>query len=433
MLTRSVTLNMLGGFGSLAVGFATSILLAHWLGAADRGLLGIMATASGAALALAGLGLPMATIYLASRKEVFGPALLGDTLLVGLVLAAVFVPGAWLLRGPASRLLADGHGGDVWVLAGLLVPLTFLDWTTHNQLLGKLRFGLYNALVILSKVATLILVVVALGVFGLGVGAAIVATMAASVVMIGGSLPSILSEGRPRIDLGLLRSAVSYGTRVQAGSVLQLLNYRLDIIVLGLFEPLAQVGVYFVAEFLAELVVTIANAFQSSVLPLVSTYEGDDRQRQTTISAVRHHSILAVLATLANAVFSPLVVLLALGHGYRGALLPFFILLPSMPLLGLGTLVQGDLRGRGRPGLSSAYAAVAVGVTIVLDFALIPPFGVVGAAIASVVAYTAYGVISVIGLSRVSGIPLGTLAVPARADFALYRSVPRRLLRRRAA
>jgi O-antigen/teichoic acid export membrane protein len=430
MLSRSVALNILGGLGSLAVGFATSIVLARWLGAADRGLLGIMVTAAGVALALAGLGLPMSVMYFASRKDSDGPALLANSTLHAAVLALFLIPGAWALRGPLASAFAGGHGGRVWILAAVLVPVTLLDWTTHNQLLGELRFGLYNSLVILSKVATLVLVVTLIGVWHLGVGAALLATMAASVVMIAGSLPTILAHGSPRLRLSLYRRLVSYGVRVQAGSVLQILNYRLDILVLGLFVPLRQVGYYFVAEFLAELVVTIANAFQSSVLPLVARQESRGEQDSTTIAAIRHHTILALAATAANAVFAPIVILFALTSGYRPAIVPFFILLPSMVFLGLGTVVQSDLRGRGRPGLSSAYAGVAVAVTVLFDFALIPPFGVVGAAIASVCAYVAYGVASLRGLSRVTGIPVRTLAVPTRADLALYKTVPSRVLGR---
>ncbi|HEY4413965.1 MAG TPA: oligosaccharide flippase family protein, partial [Gaiellaceae bacterium] len=357
-LKRSVALNLLGGMSSLAIGFATSVLLANWLGTADRGLLAIMITVGTVGVAVAGLGLPMAVMYFASREDADGPAILGSTLLYGLALAAVFVPGVWLLRHPLARLLAGGHGGAAWVLVGVAVPLIFLDWTTHNQLLGRLRFGRYNALVVLSKVATLVVAVVLLWVLDLGVTGGVVAALAASVVMIGGSLPAILADGRPRLDGALFRRLASYGGRVQVGALLQLLNYRVDVLVLGLFVPLADVGYYFVAALFAELVVTIANAFQSSVLPLVSHYEGRDEQTRTTIAAIRHHTILALFATAANAIFSPLVILVALSHGYRPAILPFFILLPGMVLLGAGTVVTGDLRGRGRPGLASVYAAV---------------------------------------------------------------------------
>jgi Na+-driven multidrug efflux pump len=71
---------------------------------------------------------------------------------------------------------------------------------------------------------------------------------------------------------------------------------------------------------------------------------------------------------------------------------------------------------------------VAAVVTLVLDFALIPPFGVIGAALASVIAYTTYGVASLIMLHRISGIPVRRLLVPTREDIAAYRLVVRRML-----
>jgi O-antigen/teichoic acid export membrane protein len=165
-------------------------------------------------------------------------------------------------------------------------------------------------------------------------------------------------------------------------------------------------------------------------LPLVSRYEGDERQAATSTSSLRHHGILAVAATLGNAVFAPLVIIYLYGPRFHPALLPLFILLPSMWFLGTGTVVAGDLRGRGRPGLSSAVAGASVAVTVVLDVVLIPLFGVPAAAIVSVIAYVVYGVLSLIALSRVSKIPVRELVVPTRQDLALYPAAARRLLQR---
>ncbi len=426
MLARSVTLNILGAATSLSMGFFSSLLLARWLGPSDRGLLAIMVQVYGVAMAVAAVGLPIAVMYFASRPEARTGALLGTNVVCSLVLALVFVPVFWLLRGPIASVFAHGQGGLAWVLAGTMVPLTFLDWTTHNQLLGKLRFGLYNVLVVLAKGASLIGVVLLVGYAGLGVTGGLIALGAASVVMIVGSLPPLLKQGPPVFDRSLLRSMVRYGSRVQVGTLLQLLNYRLDVIVLQFFRPLADVGYYVVAAMLAELVITVGNAFQSSVLPLVSHYEGQELQATTSASSLKHHGILAAAATLANVVFAPLVILYAYGPRFHPALVPLFILLPGMWFLGTGTVVAGDLRGRDHPGLSSAVAGLAVVVTVALDVVLIPLFGVPGAAVASVVAYTIYGVASLIALSRVSGIGVRELALPRRVDLELYPAAIRR-------
>jgi Na+-driven multidrug efflux pump len=104
-----------------------------------------------------------------------------------------------------------------------------------------------------------------------------------------------------------------------------------------------------------------------------------------------------------------------------------FILMPGMWFLGTGTVVAGDLRGRGKPGIASILAGITLVVTVALDLVLIPPYGVPGAAIASVASYVVFGLASLIVLSRVTKISVRTLVVPTRADFAVYPAALRRL------
>ena len=101
-------------------------------------------------------------------------------------------------------------------------------------------------------------------------------------------------------------------------------------------------------------------------------------------------------------------------------------LLPGIWFLGMGIVIQGDLAGRGRPGLSSSLAGLAAAVTVLLDLALIPPLGVYGGALASVGAYTTFGVASLIALHRVTGIPVRRLAIPDRSDVRAYTTLIRR-------
>ena len=110
MLARAVTLNVSGQVGGFAVAFFSSIVLARLLGPADRGLLAVMVVGSTVALALAGAGLQAAAQYYGSRRETSQPALLGNNLAYGVLLAAVFVPAFWLARGPIADLVS--HEGS---------------------------------------------------------------------------------------------------------------------------------------------------------------------------------------------------------------------------------------------------------------------------------------------------------------------------------
>src|SRR5207302_7260399 len=143
------------------------------------------------------------------------------------------------------------------------------------------------------------------------------ATLAGSLLVIAGSLRVILAAGPPRLDLALMKRMFSYGGRTQIGGVFQFFNSRFDVLILQFFRPLSAVGYYVVAQMLAELVMLLARSFQSTVLSVV-TRDADDPESQaaTTATALRHHGLLAVAATLANAAFSPLLILFAFGPAF---------------------------------------------------------------------------------------------------------------------
>jgi O-antigen/teichoic acid export membrane protein len=251
VLARSLTLNMIGEIASLVLGFVASILLARLLGPADRGLLALELSIVDFAYALGSLGLPLSVEYHAARRERAG-SLLANSLAYGAVLAAVVVPLAWLLQGLLADVFGRGEGGATWVLAAALVPLSFVQWTTANQLSGSLRFGVFNALWIAMRLVY-VAVTVALLFAGLGVTAGLLGAAAAATVTVLGGSRVLLRGDRLRVDPPLLGRMVRYGARLQVGSLFQLLNYRLDVIVLQFFQPLAQVGYYIVAQVVAEL------------------------------------------------------------------------------------------------------------------------------------------------------------------------------------
>lgn len=426
MLARAVTLNALGQFSTLAVGFVGSILIARWLGPADRGLLGLISSTSSFAIAIVGFGWPLAVGFFASKRDSAQGALLGNTFAFAVVLTVVLVPLAWLSRGTLADTFGRGRGDLVWVAAAGLVPLALLEYTLPNQLVGGLRFGLLSAINVLAKAAYLVVAVVLVGVFGFGVAGGIAAVAVTSIVTAAGCLPTLLRLERPRLDLAVARSLLDYGRRVQIGTVFQLANYRLDVIVAQFFLSLSAVGAYLMAEILAELVIVIAQAFQMSVLPLVSRDEEGPDALRTAIASLHHHGILAAAAIVGNAVFGSLVILFVLGTSYRQALTPFLILLPAVWFLGTGAVVGGVLRGLGRPGGASLLSGGTVVVTVLLDVTLIPAFGTVGAAVASLCAYTVFGVASVVYLGRHTGLAVRELIVPTKSDLQLYTRLPRR-------
>jgi O-antigen/teichoic acid export membrane protein len=153
---------------------------------------------------------------------------------------------------------------------------------------------------------------------------------------------------------------------------------------------------------------------------LVANYEGEDRQTTTIAASLRHGLILTGVVIVGLALFGGFAIRLAFGSAFDGAVEPMYILLPGMLFVGMGAVVTGNLRGIARPGISSIIAGATMLITISLDFLLIPHYGINGAAAASTIAYTFYGIASILVLSRVTGIPLRQMIVPTASDGRAY-------------
>jgi O-antigen/teichoic acid export membrane protein len=419
-LARFVTMNVLGQGGSLLIGLVTSIVLARLLGPSGRGLLALMLSVNTLAIVLFSIGLPTAVTYFSSLPDADPPAILGNSLFHATVLAAVLIPSSWLLHRPIADALGDGRGGLTWVLVAALVPLSLLDWTTTSQLQGRLRFARLNVVLVFSRLAYGVGVVALVGLLSLGVTGGVIATALGSLVIVLLLIAPILRGASPRIDFRLMRRLFAYGSKAEVGSLLQLANGRLDILILQIYRPLSQVGYYVVAQTIAELVVVLANQFRWTGMVLVARSGDDEHRASATASTVRHYTTLAAVAAIGVGFVGSALIVLGYGSRFHSAIAPMLILLPGVWMLGIGIVIQGDLSGRGRPGLASTLAGISAAATTGLDFLLIPPLGPIGAALASMVGYSLLGVVSIGALHRVTAIPVRALVVPTGADLHGY-------------
>jgi O-antigen/teichoic acid export membrane protein len=190
--------------------------------------------------------------------------------------------------------------------------------------------------------------------------------------------------GRPDLRLG--REIASYGTRGQVGGLITLLNLRLDFAFLGAMAGPAVLGTYAVASKYAELLRLPGTALTWVCYPHLAGVPGTEASRRA-----RRYLRPALLAVAAAAVpafaISGPVISLLYGARFDGAVPQARVLLAGMLLAGVAGVASAYLYARGRPGANSAILGAGLLVTVVLDVLLIPPYGALGAAWASTVAY----------------------------------------------
>jgi len=175
-----------------------------------------------------------------------------------------------------------------------------------------------------------------------------------------------------------------------------IINSRADIVMLGIFRPSAEVGIYRVAVQIALVASFGLHAVNTVVAPRFATFytkrEMDRLQRLVTRSA---QIVLAfnLLVTSFFVIFGRTFLNLVFGKEFINAYIPLLILLIGQLVNSATGSVGFLLNMTGYEKDTAQSAALAGGINIILNFFLIPSFGLRGAAIATAVSIVISNVI----------------------------------------
>lgn len=417
----------LGSIGSTLAGnvllLGTGILTARVLGPGGKGLFTYATLLPHLALNLCILGLTKSLVYFVAAKRHGAGVALGTSfalVLPGAVLCALALPA---LGGG----LASGKEGTALLrVTAWVVPAAAAYSLVRFAALGLQRYAEFNLLNVADKLAPLLLFAAAfLSGFGDLRGFGVAYTLAA-LVSLGTGLYLILPAcGRLGFDRRYAGDAVGYGMKSHLGWLAEILNYRLDMLILqALAGPLA-LGLYSVAVSVAETLWLVPSCVSVVLLPKLT--QSPEIRSRATPAICRLISVLAVAAAGAMALAAPLLLPLLYGERFRPALGPLVVLLPGVAVYSVVRVLGADFSSRGRPGTPSLIAGLSLALTLALDLLLIPRFGAMGAAAASTVAYSCSGVLALLLYIRLTGTSVRELLAPTLSDFrTAWRSVVER-------
>ena len=299
-------------------------------------------------------------------------------------------------------------GFDVAALAAIALVPNVLWQTVSGVLLGLARVRVWNyiqALPPILSLAGLLIAVVALdlGVEG-AVGAWAAAHIATAIFALAVSyslwspfaVPRLLDRhGRTIFRLALLMGAVQ---------LVNLVSYRVELLVLGALEGVDDVGVYSIAMQAAEGIWLVPAAVATAITgPAV--HETREAAARLVARAARRGLLLGGAVAAVVGVAGPLLVPLLFGDDFSGATRPLALLLPGVVVYGPVTILVVFLSVRcGRPRLSLAVSALAGTVTVGLSVLLIPAYGASGAALASTIGYASGALLAWVFFTRLAGL-----------------------------
>jgi len=199
----------------------------------------------------------------------------------------------------------------------------------------------------------------------------------------------LLRKLRPRWnwDPAAVRDMLKYGAKTHAGQLTYFMNQRLDQLLISLFLPAAQLGIYVGAVAFADALLIIPRAIGAVTLATGSNCDSAGAWRWARRSLLLTFLWLAP-ASIALWFLTPFVIPRLFGAAFGPSVLPCRILIFGSCAMGFSTVLYEVARSINRPEIPSYAELAGLAVTVCLLAAFLKPYGIIGAAIASTAAYT---------------------------------------------
>jgi len=306
-----------------------------------------------------------------------------SALLFTLACFSVFTVTVLALAAPLSQaLLGRGFGPGLVRLAAIAWFVNGILYITCDQLRWRLRPKAFASVtVVVAAATTATSAILVLG-FHAGVSGAIAGQLIG--VSCGLLVTATLSRGiySRSFDWAKCRKMLRYSVPLIPASVGVFLNGYADRLAIQHEGSLAQVGIYGIGYRFAIVMGLVLVGFQGATMPLVLSNHEDQEMRRSLGRVFRIFCMLGLAAFLVVSVLADAAVRVLAAPAYAPAagIVPFVV--AATLLGGMGVFAPGPIIAR-RTAAIAVIWVTAGALNAGLAFALVPPLGITGAGIAT--------------------------------------------------
>src|SRR5215831_13894470 len=197
-----------------------------------------------------------------------------------------------------------------------------------------------------------------------------------------------------------------------------MLNLRLDQMVMATFLPAQVLGLYVVAVAWGGATHPLMSAVGAVMFPGVATQANPSQQREVFVQGIRIAGVTSLVIAMPFLLVTPLVLPLVFGKQFSTAIPAALVLVVAGAIAGLNTVFEEGLRGLGQP-VSVLWAECGgVAVAIVFLLILLKPLAIMGAALASLLGYSATAVFLILAGKAATGSSPAALLFPRRHEVS---------------
>ena len=408
-----VLLSVLGG-----------VIVARYLSLEERSYYGIIINFIGLLVVFTNCGWPSAVIVRIGRSDSLIQNITGATLWAAGLFSVVAILICLLFQDKILTEFLSIKSADLYLIALMVFPCQLLSGYLCGIARGLHKFNIHNAYHLTIQFITTCIIVIVLVVLNHGVAELMRVLLLCNVLVTLILLWVIISKTDVNMNLKnkdfvpILKFGFKNWIHALAGNV----HIRIDVFMLSsiyLFGDHKQIAFYIQAVAVLHIVRIFPDAIQSTMLPHLSGLKKEALIRECT-KAFRHGVFITLIVVIGFSLIANRLVPFLYGDKYVEALVPLHILLPSMVFHTAYQLLLRFWVVLDKQRVNIIIQFIAMIFNIVLNYALIPKYGIKGAAISSAITYFFEGVIMIALFKRYTNQHFLAIFQFNRNEFEIY-------------
>jgi O-antigen/teichoic acid export membrane protein len=228
---------------------------------------------------------------------------------------------------------------------------------------------------------------------------------------------------RPGNVRELAKEQLTFGSHAGLSSVLQYVDFRIDVFLVMFMLGSAALGIYSVGIAIGEFIWQLSSAM---INPSLRDIGGKDFARAATVTAkcMRHSLVLVFTAAVCVGLLARELVPLVYGPAFSYAAVLTIALLPGIVAYSMMPALSAFFSQQlGRPRVPAYFSALSAAVCALITALTLPRFGLIAAALATSASYSAAFAAATIYFTRVSGLSIGRIFAYSAEDLRPYHSL----------
>lgn len=273
-------------------------------------------------------------------------------------------------------------------LTAFCFPFIAIQKISIGTLNGLRRLKIYALINIVMSISILVSSVVLVSMLNMGVQGAVIGLVVPTIFV--GLLSLVSIKGHYNISLfainNIFKDLLSFGFYVVLANSIDLISTQIDSLMIGYFLNETEVGFYAVAVIFMSGITLIPKSIQTVTTPAIARhYKIKDFE---SISFLLKRTmfktfIITISIALILALFGKTLIGLIFTEDFIPAYIPMLILLIGYSIYASSSAVGGCLSSIGKVQILFKISIICAGLNTVLNFILIPRWGIIGAASAT--------------------------------------------------